>query len=142
MTTQQKQIDLIREHCGNWNTDIAAGWEVGLLGKERIGRKLLSRNAPEHLYKPENRQRLLDWLLGRDKALEYRRKNALNKTMSFHGETAHGKSVYIHRKGWNTARGPVVTRMAGMGCIGDVTVYYHEHDGAKSTIKRTVKRGI
>jgi len=139
---QQNQVDLVREHCGNWNTDIAAGWEAGLLGKERIGRKLYNRSPPAHYFEPKNQQRYLDWLFGRGKALEYRRQEKQNKTIYFAGYTKEGQLISISRKGWNAARGPIVTRMARMGVAGDVTVNYCVHDGAKSTIKRTVKCGI
>ena len=142
MDDKPKSIETIREHCGTWNTDIAAGWEAGLLGKERIGRKLYNRNPPAHYFEPNNRQRYLDWLLGRDRALEYRRRAALNKSTYFAGYTVGGEFVGIQRKGWGAARGPVVSKMAKMGVVGDVTVNYCEHDGAKSIIKRTVTCGI
>lgn len=140
--SKDNQAEVIREHCGNWNTDIAAGWEVGLLGKERIGRRLYDRNPPAHYFEPKNRQRYLDWLLGRNKAMAYRQKRASNKTVHFAGQKPSGEFVHIHRKGWSAARGPIVSRMAKLGCVGDIDVNYCEHDGAKSTIKRTVKCGI
>jgi hypothetical protein len=134
--------EVILEHCGYWNTDIAAGWEVGLLGKERIGKTLYNRNPPGHYFEEKNKNRYRDWLLGRDKALIYRERLLKSKTTHFAGETKDGYPITITRKGWGVVRGTVLNRMAKMGCIGDVTVSYYEDDGCKTTLKRTVKCGI
>lgn len=134
---QHTSVEVIQREVGRWNTDIALGWETGLLGKERIGRHLYERRAPDHFYESQNHGRLMDWLTGRDKAAQYRKLD-LCREVHYVGENKDGpvKGVY---KGWGVKRGQVVTRLIDKhSCFGDVYFYYFE--GTK--IVRTVKCGI
>lgn len=106
----------IEKKVGRLNTDIMSGWEVGMKGKERLGRMLFDRVPPEHL----TGQRREDWLAGRDAAtgLLYSRKTY------FAGKNAQGDFI-VKRKGW-VAPWPVVKALTAKGAIGDVLVTYFE----------------
>lgn len=136
MDPKHTSIETITKGVGAWNTDIAAGWGVGLLGKERIAGRLYQRRAPEHLLEPQNAQRLIDWNAGHDAAIRYR-KWALLREVHFVGENKDGQ-VLVVRKGWGVPRGQVITQLEKKGCAGDVRVFYF--DGNK--IVRTVNCGI
>lgn len=130
MTLTKELIALITEKVGRFNTDILSGWEAGLMGKERIGRKLFDRCAPEHL----TGQRFADWNIGRDAACRY--KKSLVRQTYFTGKGPHGE-IKIVRAGW-VSRGKVVTQMERAGAYGDVFVSYTEG----GEVKRTVVCGI
>lgn len=137
MADPKTSVELIKDRCGRWSSDIELGWTAGLQGKYRIrpGGKLLSRPAPDHFYEARNHSRLEDWLLGRTEGENYRATH-LSKATHFVGQNAHGEVVII-RKGW-VSRGPVVSRMERQGCFGDVRVYYF----LDTELKRTVTCGI
>lgn len=136
MSSEHTSVETIRKHVGAWNTDIASGWETGLLGKRRVGGRLFERYPPDHLYKPENAKRLDDWRRGMAAAKTYRERVIPQRETHFVGKNKEGDVVVV-RKGW-VARGPVVTQLQNRGCGGDVMVFYFE--GSK--IKRTVQCGI
>jgi len=113
-----KQLDMAKRYLLiRLNTDTLSGWETGLQGKQRIGRSLHERYAPEHLW--QHPQRLEDWNYGRDAAYRY----LASRETVFSGETADGKKIELTRKGW-VARGPVISVMERRGVVGDVWVYY------------------
>ena len=136
MDPKHTSVETIRQEVGFWNTDVAAGWEVGLQGKERVGRSLHNRLPPDHLREPKNASRLVDWLAGRDAAQRYRAREVQRFT-HFVGQKPDGVQIMIERKGW-VARGPVVTRLQRLGCTGDVKVIYFDNH----KIVRTVDCGI
>lgn len=131
-----KSIETITNEVGRWNTDIAAGWDMGLKGKHRILGRLYDRNPPEHFLEPQNTSRYADWLAGYTAAIRYR-SIALSRTVHFIGQNPEGR-VSIERKGWGVRRGTIITQMESKGCRGTVVVYYFE--GA--VLKRTVECGI
>lgn len=136
-------IDIIKQHCGNWNLDIAAGWEAGMLGRERVAGKLFNRHPPEHFYEAKNANRLSDWILGRDKAIEYREKARNNKWTFFSAWTHDGQLLTVNRRGWGVARGPIVAKLEKMGAVGDVSVKYYDYSLAEGNqVARTVTCGI
>lgn len=137
MDPKHTSIETITKAVGRWNTDIAAGWEIGLQGKQRIGRRLFERRPPEHLLEPQNGRRLMDWTTGFKGAQEYR-KFKLCREVYFTGTKADGSEVVITRKGWSVKRGQVVTQLEKQGCAGTVLVLYFE--GAK--VIRRVNCGI
>lgn len=123
---------LIIKAVGYINVDVLSGWETGLKGKHRVAGRLFQRHAPEHL----TGDRLIDWLKGRDAAARYRALRLAKRTQ-FVGTKRDGEQVLIQLKGW-VSRGPVITRMEQMGCMGDVNVYLF----LGSELKRTVRCGI
>ncbi len=125
-------VKLVEKEVGHVNTDVLDGWETGMRGKQRVAGKLYSRDAPEHL----TGNRLADWLIGRNAAERYRAASPAKYT-HFVGRKSSGEEVVIRRKGW-VARGPVITRMEQMGCMGDVMVYLF----LGGDLKRTVRCGI
>lgn len=42
-----KSVEVIQEAVGRWSTDIAMGWEAGLMGKVRRGGRLFNRHPPD-----------------------------------------------------------------------------------------------
>jgi hypothetical protein len=138
MKKEHNSVEVVKEYCGRYNTDIHAGWSAGLMGMVRVGKKLSRRQPSEHLFNEDkNKQRLIDWWYGRDKAMEYKAKQ-IRQEVGFFAEDKLGKSVTVFRKGWSVNRGTVVNRLARKGCVGDVTVNYYEND----ILVRTVVCGI
>lgn len=137
MDRKHTSKETVEREVGRWNTDIALGWEAGLRGKQRIAGRLFERLAPVHFYETQNSNRLLDFQCGKEAAQRYR-KQELAREMHFVGHNKAGEEVLIKRKGWNTPRGPIITRLMDKGCFGNVQVYYF--DGVK--IVRTVNCGI
>jgi hypothetical protein len=129
-TLTQKLIDIITARVGKFNTDVLAGWEAGMNGKQRIGGKLYERHPPEHL----QGQRYADWLTGKEAA--QRHKASSHRSTHFAGKGPDGDMLVV-RKGW-VARGKVITQMEKAGARGDVFVYYFEN----GNIVRTVQCGI
>lgn len=125
--------DLIVDRVGYFSVDVLTGWEAGLKGKERIGRRLFDRVPPDHF----QGQRRRDWYAGHRGALRYRDRIEAARSVSFVGECKDGQ-VTISRKGWSVKRGEIVTRLERAGCYGDVMVFYWE--GSK--IVRTIRCGI
>ena len=131
-----RSVETITREVGRWSLDVAAGWEIGLLGKRRAAGRLYDRMPPEHFLEPKNGARLIDWLAGRDRAMDYRR-YALARTVHFTGMRPDGP-IIIKRKGWSVDRGVVLTRLEQQGCFGDVFVHYFE----RGNLARTVRCGI
>lgn len=125
--------ELIESRVGRFTVDVLTGWEAGLQGKQRIGRRLFPRLPPDHFIGP----RRDDWYAGHKAGLAHRETCANNRSAVFVGESVKGQ-VIITRKGWGTPRGKVVTQMERAGCFGSVSVFYWE--GSK--IVRTVNCGI
>lgn len=136
MSPEHTSIETITAEVGRWSVDVAAGWETGMLGRQRIRGTLYQRHAPEHLMEPKNELRLKDWLAGRDGASRYR-KRALFREVHFVASNKDGQ-LSVVRKGWSVRRGDVVTQLEDKGCFGDVYVFYYE--GGK--LARTVMCGI
>lgn len=136
MDPKHSSVQTITAQAGRWSVDIAAGWETGLLGRQRIGSRLCVRPAPEHLLEPKNAERLLDWLKGHDAAMTYRTR-AMARQVHFAGNDKSGPVVIV-RKGWSACRGNMVSQLESQGCFGDVLVFYFEG----SELVRTVKCGI
>jgi hypothetical protein len=130
---QQELRALVATYVDRVNVDVLTGWEAGIQGKERIGRKLFDRVPPEY-YEGQRRH---DWYAGH-RAATLHRELRLVRSVSFLGNTPDGESVRIERKGWGVRRGEIVTRMERMGCRGDVSVFYREG----GNIVRTVNCGI
>lgn len=136
MKKDHLSIEIIRDRCGKWNTDVAAGWAAGLQGKQRLLGKLVHRRAPLHLYDEHNRARLSDWNLGYRHGRRYRETDMLRQVWAV-GQNADGE-VTLKRKGWGVSRGALVTKLEQMGCGGDVLVLYFEG----GELCRTVRCGI
>lgn len=132
----RERAELIRLHVGRCNTDILAGWDVGLMGKQRLGHGLVRRFPPDHLYEPQNQARLRDWNEGYEAAQKYKTVY-LQRVVHYLGENSSGP-VRGKLKGWSCNRGHIVSRLEKQGCFGDVTFLYFEG----SEVKRTHNCGI
>lgn len=125
MDSKHTSVAVIELEVGRWNTDIALGWEAGLRGKERRFGRLHDRCPPDHFYEAQNHSRYLDWQLGHEKGLLYR-KLRLCREVHYIGENHAGKVKGIY-KGWSAKRGHVVSMLIEKhGCFGDVYFYYLE----------------
>jgi hypothetical protein len=130
-------VDVIEREVGRWNTDIALGWETGLRGKERRFGRLEERHPPDHLLESKNVARYKNWLLGFDKAKNYRER-LLCREIHFLSENENGQIRGVY-KGWAIRRGKVVIHLVKkFGCFGEVTFYYLQG----KEIVRTVSCGI
>jgi len=117
----QELIDLIKDRVGRFSTDVLVGWEAGMLGKERVGRRLFDRLPPEHFTGP----RRDDWYAGHRAGLAERKSAANEKTVTFVGENKDGNLI-VTRKGWGVRRGEVVTQLERKGAYGLVMVFYRK----------------
>ena len=104
--------------------DAENGYQAGMLGKVKILGRLYDRNPPEHLYKPENSERLALWKQGYLAAQSLKSERNVVVT----GCTKSGQIIKKY-KGWSVERGKVTAKFAEMGCIGDVVFEYNQ--GAK-----------
>ncbi|WNV02977.1 hypothetical protein RP726_21005 (plasmid) [Candidatus Methylospira mobilis] len=112
-------IATISKLVGEVNVDIIAGWEAGLMGKQRIGGRLFERRPPDHF----DLSRRLNWQDGYDAACAYK-KNLPKKSTHWVGTTADGSMVAIKRSGWRYKHGAILTLLEEKGCGGDVWVSY------------------
>lgn len=125
----QELVDLIKDRVGRFNTDVLVGWEAGLQGKKRVGRRLFDRLPPDYF----EGQRRDDWYAGHRAGLAARNSHTNEKTVTFVGENKDGNLI-VTRKGWGVRRGEVVTQLERKGAYGLVMVFYRK-DG---NIVRTV----
>lgn len=132
-----KTKEIILQEVGFWNLDIDSGWRAGMLGKERFLGKLRERQAPDHLYEPQNQARLADWLIGRNKAKQFREAKLCREVrFSAQGDQGQVSGKY---KGWSINRAEITTRlMMQQGCYGDVIFDYYEG----GLIVRSIRCGI
>lgn len=133
---EHKSVEVIQEAVGRWSTDIAMGWEAGLMGKVRRGGKLFNRHPPDHFYESQNIGRLQDWELGFSRAKTYKALH-LGKALHYCGKNSSGE-VKGSYKGWGVKRSVVVSRLEREGCCGTVDFYYFE----AGKIVRHVQCGI
>ena len=129
--------EVILQEVGFWNLDIDLGWQAGIIGKERVLGMLRERQAPDHFYQENNKARLADWLIGRNKAKQFRETKLCREVhFSAQGEKGPISGTY---KGWSINRGKIVTRlMLQHGCYGDVHFDYCEG----GQIVRSIRCGI
>jgi len=129
MAITPELVALISEKVGRFNVDVLAGWEAGLLGKERpYGRKLFDREPPKHL----TGTRAADWYAGRDAGYRQKKVIAVRRETLFLGNGERGAIVVV-RKGW-IARAKVVTQMERAGARGVVVVSYTENGKEKRVV--------
>ena len=94
-------------------TDFASGWEVARnLGRERVGRKLFDREAPEHI---RGTSRAAEWSRGYKDGLIARAQAALSLVCYNDGS----QYVAEHKTG---TRAAIVNALALRGIAGDVVI--------------------
>lgn len=94
-------------------TDFATGWEVARhQGRERIGRKLFDREAPDHI---RLTPRAAEWSRGYRDGLIARSQAALSLVCYYDGENY----VAEHKTG---TRAAIVNALALRGIAGDVMI--------------------
>lgn len=96
-------------------TDYAAGWEVGRnQGRERIGRKLFEREAPEHI---RSTQRGEEWRRGY-------RAGVIDRSLAARAMVVYaapdGTTVVQHKTG---TRAGIVNALALSGVAGTVEIH-------------------